>query len=194
MKISSKQEFHSLVKTLKLDLTHNESAVKTSRLQELFAQSLGYKSANGLYSDLPKDFILTEEQGAVLSALLAKNHNMKNIDGYTLLKRLENEHKSYSTRWRSDQKCYPSQISKNENYWYLTKDGWLSWDKMDFSKMRVELNIYKVVHASSNFLGGFAKPIWTADIGGYEFGLEAGRLESKFGEWPCQEIMYPVFT
>ncbi len=193
MKIVSKQEFNSLASSLKSSLAALNAPVKTSRLQDIFAQSLGYKSANGLLnSGLPKDFVLTEEQGVRLSTLLAQNHNITNVDGYSLLRELESKHQSYSTVRGSDHKCYPSEISENENYWYLTENGWLPWCEMDFSKMRVELNIYRVVHASSHAFGGSARPIWTADIGSYEFEIEARRLERKFGDWPDKGSMYPV--
>lgn len=91
--------------------------------------------------------MLTKEQGVTLSTLLAQNHNITNVDSYSLLRELEYKHQSYSTVRGSDHKCYPSEISENENYWYLTESGWLPWYGIDFSKMRVELNIYRVVHA-----------------------------------------------
>lgn len=192
MKISSKQEFHSLVSSLKSSLSDMNVPVKTSRAQELLAQSLGYKSANGLYSDLPKEFVLTEEKGDLLSALIARNHKGMDINGLALLRGLERKHQSYSSVWNCDDKCYPTELSEGENYCYLTQNGWLPWDQMDFSKMRVELNIYKVIRAYTHAFGGSARPIWTADIGSYEFELEAERLKRKFGEWPDRTIMYPA--
>tara|TARA_R100000329_G_scaffold39730_1_gene37220 strand:+ start:29 stop:406 length:378 start_codon:yes stop_codon:yes gene_type:complete len=97
-----------------------------------------------------------------------------------------------------DSKCYPPRISPTENYWYLTESGWAPCSQMDFTKMRAELNIYKVVHSHfSSFLGegsyvGSARPIWTADLGSYEFEAEAERLEKKFGDMPENKRMFSM--
>jgi len=157
---------------------------------------LGYKSANGLLADLPVDIRLTEKIFSSFREQLKARHSVDTIDTSRLLRLLESKHKSYSTVWGSDSKCYPEKLSPTENYWYLTKDGWTPWSQMDFSKMRTELNIYKVVHAHfSPFLGvgsftGSARPIWTADIGSDEFESEADKLEKKFGDMPESERMF----
>lgn len=196
MIISSKNEFHSLVTSLRDLLSENDVSIKTSRVQELLSRSLGYKSANGLLAGLPVDIRLTEKMFSTFRELLKERHNVDTIDASWLLRTLETKHKSYSTVWGSDSKCYPKKLSPTENYWYLTKDGWTPWSQMDFTKMRTELNIYKVVHSHfSPFLGegsftGSARPIWTADIGSYEFESEAVKLEKKFGDMPERERMF----
>lgn len=198
MIISSKNEFHSLVTSLRNLLSKNDVSIKTSRVQELLSRCLGYRSANGLLADLPVDIRLTEKVFSSFRGQLKGRHGIDTINASRLLRFLESEHKSYSTVWRCDSKCYPRKISPTENYWYLTEDGWTPWSQMDFTKMRAELNIYKVVHSHfSSFLGegsyaGSARPIWTADLGSYEFEAEAERLEKKFGDMPENERMFSM--
>lgn len=196
MIISSKNEFNSLVTSLQDLLSCHGVSIKTSRAQELLSRSLSYKSANGLLSALPVDIRLTEKIFSTFRRQLKERHNVDTIDTSWLLRSLETKHRSYSTGWGSDSECYPENISPTENYWYLTKDGWTPWSQMDFTKMKTELNIYKVVHSHfSPFLGegsfiGSARPIWTADIGSYEFEAEAEKLEKKYGDMPEREHMF----
>jgi hypothetical protein len=198
MKIASKNEFHSLVNSLQSLLDEKRVSIKTSRAQELLARSLGHKSANGLYAVLPLDISLTEAISDTFGKMLKEKHSIDSIDSWSLLCSLENKHKSSSTTWNSDDKCYPKQIPPNENLWYLTKDGWISWSQVDFTKMRVELNIYKVVQSSFlPFLDectftGSARPIWTAESGSLEFELEADKLEKVYGRMPKNERMFTV--
>ena len=144
MKISSIPEFHSLVRTLRTTLFEASIPVKTSRAQELLAQSLGFKSANGLFAALPLDVNLTDQMCITFQDLLSARHNVKLDHAPGLLRYVEREHKSISTTWGSDKACYPKKLLPNENFWYLTDDGWIPWSNMDFNKMRVELNIYKL--------------------------------------------------
>ncbi|WP_305965623.1 hypothetical protein [Marinobacter salsuginis] len=198
MKISSKNEFHTLVSSLRSLLSENGVNIKTSRAQELLSRSLGYKSANGLYASLPVEIDLTHKVFEVFDWILQEKHEASDTSGAVILRELESTHRSYSTRWGSDAKCYPTQLSETENYWYLTNDGWLPWKDMDFARMRVELNIYKVVH--SNFgpfldehsFSGSARPIWTADIASTAFEVEAARLEREYGDMPNKDLMFAV--
>ncbi len=198
MIISSKNQFHSLVTSLRDLLSKKDVSIKTSRVQELFSRSLGYKSANGLLANLPVDIRLTEKIFSSFREQLKERHCVDTIDTSWLLRHLESQHKNYSAVWGSDSKCYPKKLLPTENYWYLTKDGWIPWSKMDFSRMRAELNIYKVVHSHfSPFLGegsftGSARPIWTADIASCDFQSDAHKLEKKFGDMPESERMFSM--
>ena len=198
MKISSKNEFHSLVSSLRSLLSENEVNIKTSRAQELLSRSLGYKSANGLYASLPVEIDLTHKVFEVFDRILQEKHEASDTSGAVILRELESTHRSYSTHWDCDAKCYPTQLSETENYWYLTNGGWLPWKDMDFAKMRVELNIYKVVHSNfGSFLdelsfSGSARPIWTADIASNAFEVEAARLEREYGDMPDKDLMFAV--
>jgi len=197
MKISSKKEFNSLVTSIKSTLSKDGHLIKTSRLRELFAMSLGKNSANGLLGTLPIDIKITTQMGANLSDLLNKRHDIDNVDGLSLLTHLEREHISYSTYWKSDSNCYPKSKSSNEEYWYLTKNGWLPWGDIDFDQMKVELNIFKVVCSSAYYLpdseGGFgsvsSRPIWDASVASYEFGVEAEKLEVQYGDMPDSDAL-----
>lgn len=198
MKISSTKEFHSIVSSFKSLLERRNVSIKTTRAQELLAETLGFKSANGLIASTPLDLTLTETMYDTLRHLLTERHQVNDVNSKQVLDSLEQNHKSYSTTWNSDSRCYPRNISESENYWYLMNDGWHSWKEMDFEHMAVELNIYKVVHSYfMPFLGndsfsGTARPIWTADIGSHEFENEARKLERKFGEMPDHERMFSI--
>lgn len=194
MKLSSKNELHSIVETLHKALKDEDLFIKKTRLQEIFAKSFEYKSYNGLISSLPIDISITEKNENNFASLLKENHSFDNSAKRQFLAYVEQTHESYSTYWNSDSQCYPKSISKNENYWYLTKEGWKPWSEMDFKAMRVELNIYEVVHSSSNFLGGSARSIWDACIASHEFELEADRLIKQYGQMPAQDILYPKYV
>lgn len=196
MKISSKKEFHSLVGSLSSLLEDEGVVIKTSRAQELLSRSLGYKSVNGLFASLPVDVKLTDDVLQSFDQLVRQKHGALNVDPASVLQSLEAAHRSYSTVWNSDARCYPKELSGNENYWYLTEHGWIPWSQMDFSRMKVELNIYKVVQSHFGpFLdeysfSGSARPIWTADIASNEFELQAAKLEQEFGEMPDKNKMF----
>ncbi len=192
MKISSKKEFHSLVSSLKSLLSGSDIQIKTSRAQELLAKAIGYNSANDLYSKLPICHTLKLVDFTNLTNRLLEHHNVNSIDAAWLLKSLEAQHESYSTAWSSDYKCYPKHVTRNENYWYLTREGWLPWQKVDFSKMKVELNIFKVVHSSTHAMGGSARPIWDSSIASDEFECESHQLEKKYGEMPDNKILFSI--
>jgi hypothetical protein len=199
MKISSKNEFHSIVKTLCDLLEEEKIPVKTSRAQELLSETLGYKSANGLLAALPIDIPLTPEMPNKIGRLLQERHGIRDIpDTKYLLQSLERQHKSYSSTWNSDFGCYPNKISEYENYWYLTKEGWIPWIEMDFSKMRVELNIYKVIRShfapflDDDTFTGSARSIWEPDIGTHEFQCDAERLLKKYGDMPERDLMFSL--
>lgn len=197
MKISSKKEFNSLVTSIKSTLSKDGHLIKTTRMRELFAKSLGCKSANGLLATFPTDIKITTRMGGDLSNLLKELHDIENVDGLSLLTHLEREHISYSTYWKSDSNCYPKSKSPNEEYWYLTKNGWLSWGDIDFNRMKVELNIFKVVRSSAYYLsdseGGFgsvsSRPIWDASVASYEFEVEAEKLEQQYGDMPNSDAL-----
>ena len=175
MKISSKREFHAVVGSLRSLLADDGVSIKTTRTQELLSQSLGYKSANGLLASLPVDIELNDAVFRNFDDRLRSNHAVLSVDAASLLRSLEAAHRSYSTVWNSDSRCYPQKLSKNENYWYLTEHGWIPWSQMDFAKMRVELNIYKVVQShfapflDDDSFTGSVRPIWTADIASDDF-------------------------
>lgn len=198
MKISSTKEFHSVVSSFKSLLERRSVSIKTTRAQELLAETLGFKSANGLIASVPLDVTLTETMYATLRLLLKERHQVNDIDSKWVLDSLEQNHKSYSSAWNSDLRCYPRKISPSENYWYLMNDGWYPWEEMNFEHMAVELNIYKVVHShfmpflGSDSFSGTARPIWTADIGSHEFEAEASKLERKFGEMPNHDLMFSI--
>jgi hypothetical protein len=67
---------------------------------------------------------------------------------------------------------------------------------MDFAKMRVELNIYKVVQShfapflDDDSFTGSVRPIWTADIASDDFESQATKLEKDFGEMPDKAQMF----
>lgn len=169
MKISSKKEFHSFVNTLSSLLLDAGVSIKSSRAQELLAYALAGKSANGLYSMLPKKFNLTDDSFTRFDEHFSKKKFATDdtSKSFTLLT-LDKEHRSCSSFWGNDSNCYPTKLSNSENYWYLTNEGWLPWKEMDFEEMKVELNIYKVVHSSFRpFLDettytGITKALWTA--------------------------------
>ncbi|WP_431025638.1 hypothetical protein [Halomonas sp. H5] len=196
MKVSCKNEFHSLVSSLCSLLSEHGTLIKTSRAQELLSRAFGYKSANGLLADLPVNLRVTEKVVSRLGDLLKERHGINSIDTSWLLRALERGHMSYSTHYGCDKDCYPAKLPDHTNYWYLTQDGWVPWSQMNFTKMRVELNIYKVVSAFSvPFFGEDSyfctgRPIWTADIARAEFESEAERLERKYGEMPENSRMY----
>lgn len=196
MKISSTQEFNAIISTFCERLKDHDHAVKTSRAKELFALSLGYKSANGLIASIPVEVTFADEHIDEMRSLLKVRHDI-NVDVTRLIELVEDSRKSYLNQWSSDRDCYPSELKANEIYWYLTKDGWIPWSLMDFSSMKVELNIYKVVHAHSmSWFGddasvGFADQIWTATHSTREFKRDAYKLEDKYGSMPDNEILYP---
>lgn len=196
VKISSKKEFHSLVHTLQCLLADDNVPIKTTRAQELLSRSLGFKSSNGLLASLPTEIDLTDKSFDVFEWILQEKHQADHLSGESVLRHLERDHKSYSTTWGSDAHCYPRKLDKNENYWYLTHDGWIQWRDMDFGKMKVELNIYKVVQSSySPFLGegtpfGSARPIWAAMIASDTFEAQAAKLENEHGDMPSRDLMF----
>jgi hypothetical protein len=192
MKISSKKEFHSYVSSLQSLLLEENVPIKTSKVAELLAKTLGYNSANGLYSKLPICHTLELVNFTKFTNRLIEHHNVYSINAAILLNLLETQHESYSTAWESDHKCYPKQLTKNENYWYLTCEGWLPWQRMDFSKMKVELNIFKVVHSSTHAMGGSARPIWDSSIASPEFEKESVKLEKKFGDMPDSKTLLSI--
>lgn len=192
MKISSKKEFHSYVASLKSLLLKLDISIKTTRAQELLAKSLGCNSANDLFSKLPVCHTLKKENAICLATVLKQKHQVNSIDAVKLLQSLEGLHESYSTAWGSDYKCYPKEIAENENYWYLTREGWMPWQKVDFSKMKVELNIFKVVHSAIHSMGGSARPIWDSSIASSEFECEFNKLEKKYGDMPDNKIMFSI--
>ena len=196
MKISAKKEFHSLVSSLRSLLANEGVEIKTSRAQELLSRSLGYNSANGLFASLPVDITLTDEVFRAFDRLVRGKHSVVGVDAASILQSLERAHRSYSTVWKSDIRCYPKELSENENYWYLTEHGWVPWSQVDFTKMKVELNIYKVVHShfgpflDGHSSSGSARPIWTADIASNSFEHEAAKLEREFGDMPDKNLMF----
>lgn len=202
MKISCKNEFHSLVSSLRSLLSEAELSIKTSRAQELFSHAFGYKSANGLLANLPIELKITDQVISRLASLLKERHDFDGVDIAWLLRVLERKHVSYSTHYECENDCYPSELPPGTNYWYLTREGWLPWSHMDLKNMRVELNIYKVISAftSQPLLPGegaffrAARPIWTADIASNVFEGEADRLERKYGEMPENNLMYPEMS
>jgi len=196
MKISSKKEFHSLVHTLQCLLADDNVPIKTTRAQELLSRSLGFKSSNGLLASLPFEIRLTDKTFNVFEWILQEKHQADHLSGESVLRCLESEHRTHSTTWGGDAHCYPKELAKNENYWYLTHDGWVQWQDIDFSRMKVELNIYKVVYSSFGpFLGegsysGSARPIWTAVIASSTFEAQAAKLEKEYGGMPSRDLMF----
>lgn len=93
-------------------------------------------------------------------------------------------------------KCYPKKLSKNEMYWYLTPQGWMPWQLMDFSRMQVGVNIYMVVHSyftpfldPGSFFGS-TRPVWTADNSENEFVLAAEKLIVQYGPMPNDPAIF----
>jgi len=93
-------------------------------------------------------------------------------------------------------KYYPKSLKDNEIYWYLTEKGWIPWHHVDFSKMRVGVDIYMVVYSymtafldPGSFCGG-SKPVWTAWSCDYKFKLAAERLIAKYGAMPKDPAMF----
>ena len=193
MIISSKKELHSLVADLKesLSSTPPQVSIKTSRLRENFAQSLGYKSFNGLIGALPIEIRVTPGHDENFRSLIKQRHQVELPAIFNPLQALTQKNQSYSTHWNSDARCYPKELSANENYWYLTRDGWKPWKEIDFDEMRAELNIYEIVHAYSTGLGGAARSVWDASIASEEFEREAKNLKQQFGNMPDSSILYP---
>ncbi|MBC52753.1 MAG: hypothetical protein CMQ34_02850 [Gammaproteobacteria bacterium] len=89
-----------------------------------------------------------------------------------------------------NEKYYPKAVSPKENYWYLTESGWIPWKDMDFTQMRVGLNIYMVVYSYfSPFLDpgsftGSSRPLWTADQTSGDFVHTADKLIREYGAMP----------
>ncbi|MDN3554698.1 hypothetical protein [Halomonas maura] len=199
MKISCKNEFNSLVSSLCALLREEGVSIRTSRAQKLLAHAFGYTSANGLLGNMPVELKVTTQVISRLSELLKTRHGVDTIAPSWLLRMLERDFMSLSTREGLDKDCYPSKLPDHTNYWYLTDKGWVPWSQMDFTKLRVEVGIYKVVtsYASPPLEEGempficLARPIWTADMARGEFEDEAEKLERKYGEMPETSRMYP---
>lgn len=180
-------------------LSENGTPVSTSRAQELISRAFGYKSANGLRGEMPIDLRVKEAVVGRLRDLLKTRHGIDSVDASWLLRMLQRDFMSLSTREGLDKDCYPAKLPDCTNYWYLTDQGWVPWSRMDFAKLRVELGIYKVVTSYVGHPLGegempficFARPIWTADMARRAFEDEAEKMERKYGEMPESSRMYP---
>lgn len=196
MKISSKIEFHSIVTKLRSLLECEGIRLKTTSAQEVLARSIGFKSANGLYAALPKDVALDEAACQEFSRILAECHGkeLSFEEVASLLDTLVEDYTSYSTTWNGDENCYPSSISADQNFWYLTEGGWIHWKNMDFKKMKVELNIYAVVssgvrHPDSFFVPG-AHYVWSPILGTDVFETQGRRLMKQYGQFPDSNRLF----
>jgi hypothetical protein len=191
MNISSKKDFQSLVSSLKGLLSEQSVPIKTTRLQELLSHSLGYHSANGLLGQLPIEIELNEELFNSFEQLLAKRHGACSVNLAQLFQSLEEGKYVGSNRGIHGPSEFPKKISLREKYWYLTKDGWISSDHVDFAEIIVGVNAYKVVLSSyfplfDDLPVVTARTVWTSAFSSYEFELKADELEEKFGDMPDQ--------
>ncbi|MBY7898707.1 hypothetical protein KW478_19625 [Vibrio fluvialis] len=192
MKIGIKSELHSVVSSLKSNLALSEIPVKTTKLQEVFANALGYKTFNGLLHALPIEIGITDAVDSKFEKLLKEKFNLSEHQSmqHKWLHQLDDKHETYSSHYSSDKSCYPTSLRDGENYWYLMEDGWKQWSEMDFSTMKVELNIFEVAVSQlwgdpeKSFGGHSCRPIWDASIASFEFENKAERLIRQYGHTP----------
>lgn len=194
MKISSKNELHDVVHFLQDLLDLQTVEIKTTRLQEIFAQSLGFKSYNGLISSLPFDQKITQEQEDIFTEALQKSHeaNKNYVKGVLLyLERDEEQERNSLYLKRFSHKSYcPSKLGEGENYWYLTSGGWKPWAEMVPTGVKVGINVYEVIRSHLTDFSGRSGPVWDSSQGTAGFEVEARRLKKRYGPSPDESKLF----
>lgn len=193
MKFYSKSDLNEFLSKLKEMLNQSGCGVKSSKLKELFASSLGYKSHNALVNRLPLEINLSSAHDQAFTELLRSKHR-DSCDrelSPLFLRTTADQCETYSSKSLSDNRCYPLSLKEHENYWYLTATGWKSWSEMDFKVDRCELNVFSVVRSFNPPNGlGRAHSVWDSSVSSAKFDESAKMLEDEYGEFPPRDLMF----
>lgn len=190
MKINSKPDFHSLVSNIKHFLLSQKIQVKTTRLQELFAKSLGFNSANGLLASIPCDFNFNQDFFDDFNTNLRETHN-------SVLKDQKSFLNIFNDLSLSNMNEFSEQIQPVDkfNIWYLTESGWINKKRAVLSDLKIGVNVYAVVESGvkpypsyEGYTSG-AYYLWDSSACDEDFDRKADELIKKFGNFPDSEVI-----